>query len=286
MGKASIDDCLTDHPKFLAAGPVAGWLWLAGLLYARRTLTNGFIPKVKVPSLVLGLKRPYEVASMLVRVQLWDEAVGGYQIHHYDDFNPTREQVRSYQEADRIRKQSKRHGQSDVRPDSCVELPYSDPDNSRTGYTRGTHADAKSESASESESTSALGSAGKSAREPAALAPIRQSRHRQSLIGLHHNCPAFTGSACERGLCVPGGLYREWMRQLGGESTDYTASEQAIGAMVDRAIAALQPGGISEDGYRFWRAVWATEHAPQAPARPSSVETRDAHTLRAARSLL
>jgi hypothetical protein len=44
MTWVKIDDGFADHPKVIEAGPMASWLFLCGLTYCSRQLTDGFIP--------------------------------------------------------------------------------------------------------------------------------------------------------------------------------------------------------------------------------------------------
>lgn len=85
-----VDDQFPDHPKLLRLGkqrlPAMG-LWVTGLCYSARFLTDGFIPSAALP---YGSKR---IAQLLVDVGLWGTADGGYQIHDYQDYQPTRQQV-------------------------------------------------------------------------------------------------------------------------------------------------------------------------------------------------
>jgi hypothetical protein len=67
-----VHDGLPDHPKVIEAGGEAGWLYICGLAYASRQLTDGVISKRLVPRLTDGSK-PEASASALVRVGLWHE---------------------------------------------------------------------------------------------------------------------------------------------------------------------------------------------------------------------
>jgi len=67
-----VHDGLPDHPKIIEAGGEAGWLYICGLSYASRQLTDGVIPKRLVPRLTDGSK-PEASASALLRVGLWHE---------------------------------------------------------------------------------------------------------------------------------------------------------------------------------------------------------------------
>jgi hypothetical protein len=98
-----LDDHFPDHPKVIAAGPLAAWLYVAGLCYANRLLTDGFVPAAMVPRLVLsaGTKhdaRPEELAARLCEVGLWtaEHPAGGswgYRIHDYTVYQRSKQRV-------------------------------------------------------------------------------------------------------------------------------------------------------------------------------------------------
>ncbi|MGK3107922.1 hypothetical protein [Streptomyces sp. WAC05858] len=67
-----VHDGLPDHPKIIEAGGEAGWLYICGLAYASRQLTDGVISKRLVSRLTDGSK-PEASASALVRVGLWHD---------------------------------------------------------------------------------------------------------------------------------------------------------------------------------------------------------------------
>jgi hypothetical protein len=124
MAWIQIDDHFDEHPKLQAIGPAAWGMWLAGLAYCNRNLTDGFIPWAKARSLVsftyLGPddhdergRIVYELAitsgsglaghgedltaaiviAQLLDVGLWEEVDGGYHIHDYTDWQKSKEQV-------------------------------------------------------------------------------------------------------------------------------------------------------------------------------------------------
>lgn len=119
-----VDDHFDEHPKLAAVGPLGWALWLAGLAYCNRNLTDGFIPWAVAPSLVpwrfqdatgptriyLGNARYVDeesevtsdyVIALLVDAGIWeDDPPRGYRIHDYGDYQPTKAQV----EADRAAK--------------------------------------------------------------------------------------------------------------------------------------------------------------------------------------
>ncbi len=93
MSWVKLDDQFADHPKVLSAGPVAAWLWVCGLAYCARYLTDGLIPTSALKKLA-DVEDPQSLAAKLVEVGLWDEAEGGWMVHDYHEWQPTGEEVR------------------------------------------------------------------------------------------------------------------------------------------------------------------------------------------------
>lgn len=119
MAWIRIEDNYEGNPKILAAGPLGVVLWLAGLSYCNRHLTDGFIPWAKAHSLVNWsyLEPPQDdaeagkavevlvmnsgmfgpslvdcayVIRLLLMAGLWSEIPGGYEVHDYSKYQPTR----------------------------------------------------------------------------------------------------------------------------------------------------------------------------------------------------
>ena len=89
-----LEETITDHPKILQAGHKGFALYVAGLCYASKHLTNGFIPMTAVSLLLPDLRAQVaKVAAGLVNAGLWEETSGGYQVHDYLDYQRSREQV-------------------------------------------------------------------------------------------------------------------------------------------------------------------------------------------------
>ena len=101
-----LDDQIAHHKKFLAAGPMASWLWVCGQSYSARYLTDGFVPSAALHSLGSVLN-PKRYADKLVEVGLWECAEGGYRVHDYHDYQPTAEEVRHTRE---VRREAGREG--------------------------------------------------------------------------------------------------------------------------------------------------------------------------------
>lgn len=92
MPWSKIDDQFYDHPKTVAAGPIGIALFVCGLSYCSRQLTDGFIAKAQVRRLI-DVDDPYAVAEKLIEVGFWEQVNGGYQVHDYLEYNPSRGQV-------------------------------------------------------------------------------------------------------------------------------------------------------------------------------------------------
>ena len=108
MSWAKIDDQFSEHPKVIEAGPLAGWLYVRGLCYAAKYLTDGFISDAQAQQLSLFAGSSPELLQKLVDCSLWERVNGGYQIHDYLDYNPTAESVKAEREAAKARMQAKR----------------------------------------------------------------------------------------------------------------------------------------------------------------------------------
>lgn len=95
-------DTFPDHPKVLAAGDHAAWLWVSGLCFSSRHLTDGFIPASALARLT-GLPKPRQLAARLVEHGLWDEVEGGWRVHNYTEKQRSRNVVEGEREATRER---------------------------------------------------------------------------------------------------------------------------------------------------------------------------------------
>ncbi len=103
MAWIRLDDQFPDHPKVVEAGPLASWLYVCGIGYCNRLLTDGFIPSGQVRKLA-DLDGAGELAARLVAVGLWDEAEGGYRIHDYLEYQPSAEEVKADRTMNKVRK--------------------------------------------------------------------------------------------------------------------------------------------------------------------------------------
>lgn len=97
-----LDDNFPTNPKVLAAGDMAGWLYVCGLCYCGNALTDGFIPVAAVGRLT-GLPEPDQLASALVDAGLWLEVDGGFSVHNYEKKQRTRAKIESDRSAAKVR---------------------------------------------------------------------------------------------------------------------------------------------------------------------------------------
>lgn len=105
MAYARIDDGIIDHPKVLEAGEDARDLFIIGVIWCNKHLTDGRIPKAALG--VLSQKKTAKRnAEALVRVGLWYDHGDHWQVHDYLDWNPSREEVEKQRaaSAERMRK--------------------------------------------------------------------------------------------------------------------------------------------------------------------------------------
>jgi hypothetical protein len=245
MGIAKFDDGIIDNPKFEKAGAAACWLWFCSVLVSRRGLTDGFISKLKVQTLVPGLPQPYKHAEKLVECGLWDEALGGYQVHDYLEWNPSKVQVEEYRQHDKDRKQSARRQKSVSGVDTARNPNGIQTDSERRGAT---HAGAKSESESLSKR---FGSSGESAR-----GGNSHARH----------------SWCSARICVPMVLHADFTGRLGTRTADTDLLR-----WYPTVVAKFDGQPLGDDLFAFWRnefAAWVGT-VTQAPSqrRPTAVES-------------
>jgi hypothetical protein len=107
MAWIRLDDSFPDHPKAVQAGPMASWLYICGLAYANRYLTDGFIPERQAKRLT-EIKKIDSCIASLVAAELWEKVEGGYQIHDYLDYQSSAQKVKADREKGRQRVESYR----------------------------------------------------------------------------------------------------------------------------------------------------------------------------------
>lgn len=195
MAWLRVDDRVRTHPKLVQAGPEASWFWFCGICYSREHLTDGFIPAGILPSLAPGVRNGKALAAKLVGVNLWHAAEGGYQIHDFLDWNPSRADVQAQRRADAERKAASKGG---ARKDSERIPAGKNPDSE---HTRDAHAGLGSGSNGSSSENAQSG--GRQIVSPAEFERLKRFNR-------------FVGAR----LRVPHKLHGDLVAQLGGTSPE------------------------------------------------------------------
>ena len=117
MPWAKLDDRAPSNPKVFEAGVCAFGLFTQSLCYCAANLTDGFVPATALPLVSPGTSPRLLLALVdrLVKAGLWavDDERGGWVVHDYLDYNPSRADVLAEREAARKRKDvwnAKRNG--------------------------------------------------------------------------------------------------------------------------------------------------------------------------------
>lgn len=99
MTWVKLDDHFFMHPKVMACGPSAAWLWVASIGYSNANLTSGYIPSRALPMLSMTTSaKASALAAKLVEARLWEPADGGFKIHDYEHWNLPADEIRSHRE--------------------------------------------------------------------------------------------------------------------------------------------------------------------------------------------
>ena len=93
---AKVDDTLHSHPKAMQAGLPALGLHLLAMSYSAGYLTDGFVPDGWVER---EQGRTKGLPNRLVEAGMWHRIEGGYIIHDWLDYNPSRAEVIERREA-------------------------------------------------------------------------------------------------------------------------------------------------------------------------------------------
>lgn len=91
-----IDENAMDHPKIGALPDGAFRLWVQGLAYCQKHLTDGLVSDLAVRSLLAYSPRRREI---LLAAGLWDLAHAGIRVHDYLQWNESRAHVNAKRDA-------------------------------------------------------------------------------------------------------------------------------------------------------------------------------------------
>lgn len=95
-----LDDRFPEHPKIAQLDDHALALFVTGLAYCNRNLTDGYIPvRVGFGQLRDCDGNPVPAIRQLEAVGLWEATEGGWWVHDYEDYQPTRADIQREQEA-------------------------------------------------------------------------------------------------------------------------------------------------------------------------------------------
>ncbi len=90
MTWVKLDNRAVHHTKLRRVGPVAGWLWIAGLSHCNDAATNGRIDKRDLAALYVSEHFPKRAATLasqkLVEVGLWEDCGDHWMVHDYADY--------------------------------------------------------------------------------------------------------------------------------------------------------------------------------------------------------
>ncbi len=92
MAWVRLDDGYPEHPKVDRVGYAAAWLNVCAWAYCARNLTDGFVPDERVDRLA-AVPKPRQLVAKLVEANLWESVEGGFKVHDFLEYNPSREQV-------------------------------------------------------------------------------------------------------------------------------------------------------------------------------------------------
>jgi hypothetical protein len=148
-----LDDQFHTNSKAVIAGLEGRALYLAGLCWCARNLTDGNIDKRALPTVAALAGVEPNVADTLVAVGLWEQRDDSYLVPDFLDYNPSRDQVIAEREAAAERQRKSRASRRDSHRDSGrghavsspapVPIPDSNPVSSRPGNSQanGAHPD-------------------------------------------------------------------------------------------------------------------------------------------------
>lgn len=104
----ALDDNIEDHPKFVGLSNDAFALWVRGIGYCRRNLTDGFIPEAAAASRARSKDPKKTIAELTAppvglpdSSPLWVKVPGGYRVHDYLQWNPSKADVEAKVQANR-----------------------------------------------------------------------------------------------------------------------------------------------------------------------------------------
>jgi len=102
-----LDDQVTEHPKTAGLSCEAWTLWIHGLTYCSRNLTDGEIPKPYLPRLS-PVRRVKKATQELLDAGLWVDEGARIQVHNYVKWQRSKSQIESDKESSHARQKASR----------------------------------------------------------------------------------------------------------------------------------------------------------------------------------
>ena len=138
MTWARFDDGFPGHRKIRRLTDGAYRLHTTAICFCAHDLTDGFVTREDIAEME-SIRQPEKRIAELVKADCWAVAVGGWMIHDYLDYNPSRAQVMAEREAARDRKEvwkAKRRAERNAVPNAVPNgvgnaAPYPYPSRSR-----------------------------------------------------------------------------------------------------------------------------------------------------------
>src|SRR3954447_13701245 len=87
-----LDDEFYEHDKIIALSDAAFRLWANALGFCNRKLTDGFL-QANAVGLLTTHRNPRTLVAELVTQWLWEPVSGGYLVHDYLKYQPTKAKV-------------------------------------------------------------------------------------------------------------------------------------------------------------------------------------------------
>lgn len=116
-------DNFDDHHKVIQAGPLATRLFISGVVYSGRHLTDGFLAEsvwsrigfqtathviAQLGSNMSAVDLQQKLTDALINANLLEQVEGGYQIHDYLDWNPSSASIATKRSKDAKRKRGQK----------------------------------------------------------------------------------------------------------------------------------------------------------------------------------
>lgn len=121
-----LDDRAPHHPKLIAAGPEAAWLWVCGLCYSNAHHTDGFISSTATQALfpprVWRQRQLSSLCDRLESVGLWHRVDGGFLIHDYLEFQGEASKESAKQRKEAAKERQRRHRAASAKPEPVTPV--------------------------------------------------------------------------------------------------------------------------------------------------------------------